>query len=179
MKLLLTNIISAMICLVAIEGKAQQFSGGGAISYNATLQTPGINLRSYYNVDHHLCFGPEITFFLPTTEIKEDEEITKTVREINFNAHYIIELSEHVGVYPIIGVNYTREREEILFFADGAREELTTDAVGLNIGAGIHVPLSSVIPFLEYQYVIGTFKEHIISAGAFYTFGKTSESHEE
>jgi len=153
----------------------QHISLGGGIPYNATSETVGINLRGYYNIEEHICFGPEFTYFFPRTVTVDDEEIETLIWEINFNAHYIFEVSEGLGVYPIFGLNYTREIENIDFLSSGMAERIVVDAIGLNIGGGFHVPQPSFIPFVEYEYVVGDLSEHIITAGVFFTIGRGNE----
>jgi len=156
----------------------QHISLGGGIPYNATAETFGINLRGYYNFKEHICFGPEFTLFFPRTTTFDDEEIETLIWEFNFNAHYIFEVSENIGAYPILGFNYTREIEDITFLSNGMIERKTVDAIGLNIGGGFHIPQPSFVPFLEYEYILGDLSEHIITAGVIFTLGSSDEEKE-
>lgn len=170
--------ISLFILFFSVNSYAQHISLGGGIPYNFTAETPGLNLRGYYNMGEHFCFGPELTFFLPKTEIHDMEEIETTIWEINVNAHYIFEVSEHLGIYPIIGLNYTREKEDISYLLTGETEEKMVDAVGMNIGGGFHLPLPHFVPFVEYEYVVGDLSEHILTVGIFFSIGEENESEE-
>ena len=167
---IITILFLFSVC--TIHGQTS-FSLGGGIERNLTIDAFGGNLRAYYNVGDHFCIGPEFSAFLPKTIEREDETEEIHVWEVNLNAHYIFELNHKLGVYPIIGLNYTREREEItLLNSTEAPEEETVTAWAANFGFGFHVPFDQVVPFAEYHFTTGKLQEHIVSIGVFYMFGK-------
>ncbi len=161
-----------------IFSTAQKISIGGGMPYNVTVEAPGLNLRGYYNVNESFCFGPEFTFFFPGTESKAEEEIEKSIWEINLNAHYVFELNEQLGVYPILGFNYTREKEDINYAFTNEKATKTKEAFGLNLGGGFHVPLPQFTPFVEYEYVVSSLSEHIITVGVFFNIGGANKETE-
>jgi len=171
--------MTIMLSLSLNMSYGQSFSLGGGIPYNLTAEVPGINLRAYYNIKDKICFGPELTFFAPKTIMHDDEEIKTNIWEFNWNFHYIVEVSEHLGIYPIVGFNYTQEKEDITFMSSGEDKTETINALGINIGGGFHRPLENMVPFLEYEYVLGDLSEHIITAGVFFTIGKEHSSSKE
>lgn len=154
---------------------AQSFSLGGGVPYNLDIEIPGINLRGYYNAGETFCFGPEFIFFFPKKEIHGNKETEIKIQEFNFNAHYIFELSKNVGVYPLVGLNYTLEKEETTYLNQTLKEEDLIKSFGVNLGGGIHFPISNFVPFLEYEYVLGDLSENIITIGAFFIIGKEEE----
>lgn len=154
---------------------AQSFSVGGGVPYNLSIESPGINLRGYYNVAETFCFGPEFIFFFPKKEIHDNKETEISIQEFNVNAHYIFELKKHIGIYPLVGLNYTLEREKITYLDKAETANDLIKSFGVNLGGGIHFPISNFVPFLEYEYVLGDLKEHIVTFGAFITLGKEEE----
>lgn len=179
MKLLQLSWLLFLIGFLPTNVHAQHFSAGGGVAYNATVETPGLNLRGYYNKGEHFCFGPEFTYFFPKNETHGDEAIKTSVWEINFNAHYIFEVNERLGVYPLFGFNYTKEKEAITYLSKAETKEESVDAFGVNLGAGLHVPLPKFTPFIEYEYVASNLSEHVITLGFFVNLGKKDAVHEE
>ncbi len=123
-------------------------SFGIGIPYSFELETIGINARVYYNLTEKICFGPEASFF------KKDD---KTVKDVELVGHYIFE-TKWVGIYPLIGVNYTQETEH----------EHTVDAFGFVYGAGTHRNFGKFTAFMEYSRVQSDLKDHVFSLGVFY-----------
>ena len=175
----LNCIITFLLLFTLSMLSAQKYSVGGGTPYNISTESLGINIRSYYNVDDKICFGPELSYFFSTTEIHGEEEIETKVIEFNFNAHYIFEVGEKLGVYPLIGLNYTRELEDITVLTTGEQISESHNIVGINAGGGFHVPFKNFVPFVEYEYVIGDLGEHIVVAGLFFPIGKKEEENKE
>ena len=168
------NIILIIYFLLSSHSiVGQHISLGGGIPYNASKEHTGLNLRGYYNIGEQICFGPEFTVFFPKTVTHINEEIQTSIWEINFNAHYIFEVSEKLGMYPIIGFNYTREIEDITILSTGLTDKKTHQYIGLNIGGGFHLPQPKFVPFIEHEYVVGDLSDHIITVGLFFPLGVT------
>lgn len=144
-------------------------------TYSIGLETPGINVRTYYAVDHHFCFGPEISFFLPATH----GDIETRLFEANLNLHYIFELSHRWGVYPLGGINYSIETERDL----NHNSSHALDFFGANVGAGFHYVRGPLLFFAEYKYLISDLSDHFPTVGVLYNLklgkhNRTSETHE-
>ncbi len=162
--------------LTSVFCYGQSISAGAAFEYNTSIESPGFNLRSYYNLNENICFGPELTFTFPktirTTIYKEDIFIF----EANINAHYIFELfEEKLGAYPLFGVNYSSEQIELTRFDNNTTETKSRNSFGFNIGAGFHVPLNKFQPFVEYHFITGELGESVVSLGLLYTFGNNND----
>jgi len=93
-----------------------------------------------------------------------------TLREINFNGHYIIHTGiEDLGIYPVGGLNYSVEEE--------GEEDIK--AWGLNIGAGIHYELDHHWTiFGEFIHLTGELSEETTLFGIFYTLRKKHSEHD-
>ena len=74
-------------------------------------------------------------------------------------AIYLLEISHRTALYPLTGLNYSREKE-----TENGEEE-TTDAFGLNLGAGMHFAYGKVLPFAEYKYIFSDLSQHVFRIG--------------
>lgn len=125
------------------------FSLGGGVPFSLHFEIPGVNLRGYYNINHNICFGPEVSYF------KQDD---LGVFDLDFVGHYIFELP-WIGIYPVVGVNFTNERS--------AHD--TNEGFGALFGGGIHRNHKRFTFFTEYTHVQGVLTDDFITAGILYT----------
>jgi len=131
---------------------------GAGGTYGSNIEQFAPNFRIYYGVNEHLCFGPEFSpFYLKTTE----NEWVK-LNEYSFVAHYIFELKEHFGVYPLIGINYSVEENK----HSGLTHSVSS--LGASIGTGLHLNWKNILPYLEYKYITGTLSQSTLSLGLIY-----------
>ncbi len=122
----------------------------------------GVNGRFYYGVNDAFCFGPEVSYFPyqdrgPTFE--------KMIIDLNINAHYIFELSEKIGLYPLSGINYTIEKERVLAATNEGEKE---EAFGINYGLGVHYRFNTFFIFSEFKGILGHLNAEFISAGVIF-----------
>lgn len=129
----------------------------------------GVNTRLFYGINEKFCFGPEATFF-PYQEINDEYELEVT--DLNFNAHYIVELSHKIGIYPLSGINYTIEKERLLIDSD---EPEKVEAFGWNYGFGAHYMMGDLFAFAEFKGVIGELSDEFITVGILFTLSKHKE----
>jgi hypothetical protein len=132
-------------------------------TWSFNLETPGINARAYFFLNKYICFGPEFTYFFEKTTIGENDDITITnAFTFDFNSHYVFEVMEHhrLGIYPILGLNYTNEKET------EHGETHLDEAFGLNLGAGFETPLSEKIHlFSEFIHTFSTIQDNVLFLG--------------
>ena len=121
------------------------FSFGPAATYSIPLNAMGINSRLYYNIGERLCFGPEFTY------LKKGEE---TIYDFNFIGHFIFE-TKIVGLYPLIGVNYTIEKIH----------EESDEAFGVVFGGGFHRNFNWVTAFAEYSHIESHLRDDFVTVG--------------
>ncbi len=150
----------------------QGWMAGVAPSLELKENLLGINTRIYYGPNDHFCFGPEVSFF-PYQEI--DNEYELKVTELNFNAHYIVELTHDFGIYPLSGINLTIEKERLIEVTDENKEE---DGFGLNYGLGIHYNLGKLFAFAEFKGVTGKLKDEFMTIGVIFLFSKPKDKQE-
>ena len=109
----------------------------------------GLNLRFHYFPSHKMCFGLETNIFP-----QEGEDLSEGL-ELTLNGHYIFELSEHWGVYPIGCLGWKKHHDESGFRA--------------LMGGGFHGSYGRLAPYIEYIYGAGFESEGIFIVGTFFT----------
>ena len=155
---------------------AQSWSLGPAVVYGDDIKESGIQIRSYYNLPgDRICFGPEFSHFFSSTENHQGEERRKQLNEVNFNVHYIFELSEKWGFYPLVGANLSFEKEEIRF-KNGGAESTNNSALGANLGVGFHHTLNKWLIFGEFDHLFSELSQNSLVLGTLYTFSKATEA---
>lgn len=165
------HLFILLLYLPLIDADAQSWSLGGGAVYGDDIENIGIHFRGYYNLaDNKVCFGPEFSNFFKKTETIQGEEISKRLSELNFNVHYIFEISEHWGLYPLTGTNISFEKEEVEVGLLKETEELTE--FGINLGFGAHRQFGNLILFMEYDHLFSKLSQNSFLLGAFITFGR-------
>ena len=61
-----------------------------------------------------MCFGPEFSQFFEKTERINGEDVSKKLNEFNFNIHYVFEINESLGFYPLTGLITVRKRKNLV-----------------------------------------------------------------
>jgi hypothetical protein len=138
-------------------------------TYGSDIEQFAPNFRIYYGVNEHLCFGPEFTLFY----LKTNENKWIKLKEYGFVVHYIFELKEHFGIYPLIGMNYSVEENK----HSGSIHAI--NSLGASIGTGLHLNWKNILPYLEYKYTTGTLSQSTLSLGLVYNFNLKSEHRNE
>jgi hypothetical protein len=159
-------LISSVFCLFAFSGltqdkeehdpteetedhhclfKKNSLSFGPAATYSFPLNAMGINSRLYYNIGERICFGPEFTY------LKKGDE---TIYDFNFIGHFIFE-TKIVGIYPLIGANYTIEK----------KHNESEEAVGLVFGGGFYRNFDWITVFAEYSHVESHLRDDFATIG--------------
>jgi len=168
------KILIILLFIFPFVGFSQGITFNLAGLYGFNFKHPGVHARIYYLVNEHICLGPEFSYFIPKIESRNQQDVITSLYEFNFNAHYQFEITEHLGIYPIFGYNYSIEVEK-----EG--QQITNHAAsGLNFGAGFHIPLKYITLFAEYNYVFsfGNLDDHVLILGAFYLLKLGKDKHE-
>lgn len=148
---------------------AQRAYLGAAAVYGDDIKSPGINARTTFFVLPELCLGPELTLFRPHEETVNGEALRRSLWEINLNAHYLLMLSKRSAIYPLLGLNYSRETETAVHQASPASETLSF--FGLNLGMGLHGEWRHVLFLAEYDRLIGELPQNTFSIGFYAPLG--------
>lgn len=170
------KIIAGLTLLILVvkvnDVKAQSYNLSLAGVYGDYIERPGINARVYYNLPNDkVCFGTEYSRFLTNNSSVGGHEISRNIYEFNFNIHYIIELEEKLGIYPVAGLNLSSEREKITD-SHGDMEEESFSEFGTNLGFGVHRPFNNWVLFAEYIHLFSDASQNSYLIGVFVTFGK-------
>ena len=83
--------------------------------------------------------------------------------EINFNAHYIFELTHRFGTYPLVGLSYTTEEGRSTVDLNDTDQH---SAPGINFGLGTHYGIRNILLFAEFKGVIGELNDEFFTLGA-------------
>ncbi len=172
-----TNALLLLLLLTAFAPNLVRAQEGFTAGFGGALETAdelyGVNLRVFYAINEHFCFGPEVSIF-PFQDINNDVE--KSITDLNINAHYILEATHNLGVYPLLGVNYTIEDERNV--QNNAISE-KIEAIGINYGFGAHYKIKNVFLFAEFKSIIGELSAEFITAGIIFSLPKKhKEKHE-
>ncbi|WP_422105951.1 outer membrane beta-barrel protein [Winogradskyella sp.] len=159
------------MCLSTIGAQVEPptLMPGLSAVYSTNLEAAGLNARLYYAADHHYCFGPEVSYFKKDTDDSET-----TFFEANINLHYILDLGQGIGVYPLSGINYSIET--VAENHSMEIEEYTEEGFGLNLGAGLHYAKGRFLFFSEYKYVVSEWNDHFFTIGALINFSLSNHS---
>lgn len=166
--------ISVIFCFCGFyRATGQSYSVAAGAAYGDDIETVGFHTRAYYNFPNgKVCLGPEFTWFGTNDEVEGSLRTETSLWELNFNAHFVFELSHKVGFYPVLGLNFSREKEDF-FVNDVFEEEETFEKWGVNAGAGFHYILNhKFIAFTEWDHLFSDLSQNTFTVGIFYTFGK-------
>jgi len=170
----LIQVILIIPFFFSLKGIAQEgIIGGLGASYELDQQLYGVNARLFYAPNHHVCFGPEVSYF-PYQDINSEYE--ETIIDLNINAHYIFELTHKLGVYPLSGINYSIEKERLLTNSSETEE---LDALGLNYGVGAHYNVGKMFLFVEFKGLIGRLSDEFITIGTIFRIASKKDKNKE
>lgn len=159
--------LTIIFIFAAISTSNAQIIPGGGIIYGDDIEEVGINLRAYKFVNEKICFGPEFTLFNKHNTVIGGENAEIGLWEINFNAHYIFEIGEGLGVYPLTGVNFSREVEKVEGHSD-----VKESVLGLNAGFGAHYEKNKLLFYAEYDRLISDLGQNSFTLGVLFILGK-------
>jgi hypothetical protein len=149
------------------NGYAQSIMFGVGGTYGTDIQQSAPNFRLYYGLNEHICFGPEYSYFPTKSHHNSDVQLS----EYGFVAHYIFEVAEKAGLYPLVGLNYSVEKES------HQEESITHDAFGASVGLGFHLMVKNVLPFAEYKFITGPLSQSTFSIGLIYHLSLGEKEH--
>ena len=163
-----------------IQVTAQRFDLGVAAVYGDDITKFGQNTRFYVNTnDHRFCLGPEFSWFQEDSKIVGGEELQRNLVEFNFNGHMNVELFGPLMFYPLIGLNYSLEKEDYVHNGE-IEESETLKEWGFNLGSGLHYNLGKDwIIFAEYDHLFSKLSQNTLTFGILVGFGKIKSGHHE
>jgi len=161
-----TSLIIFIATVTTANAQIDLIAGIGG-TYELENELYGVNGRLYYGVNRAFCFGPEVSIFpFQSTE----DGIETSVIDLNLNAHYIFEVTEKLGIYPLAGINYTIEEERLIENTNNSEEE---EEFGINYGLGAHYNIAkNLFLFAEFKGIIGRLKDEFLTIGLIIDFTK-------
>ncbi len=164
------NLFKAFIVLAVVlafsttESKAQMSAGGGLV-YGTSINTIGISINGKYEFTEDWSADPAFTYFIPKNGL------TWMVLDLDVN-YQITEFDGVGGLYGIGGLGMTFSHfnwgDEYASIMGSTSTTATT--VGLNLGAGLNIPLSdnmAIAPELKFTIANGSY----FRIGAKFMFG--------
>lgn len=146
---------------------------GAGLIYGTEVEQVGLNARGGFRFGNWRV-APGINFFFPQNDDFFGGDLKTTVWSINIDGNYVFEPGGIVGVYPLVGLNFTTVRVKSSSDNGGLFDETTVSdtEVGVNIGAGVEFDVKVIKPFLEFKYVIGNFDQAVFTGGVKFGIGK-------
>lgn len=169
MKKILFSIIASLFLVTSISAQDQEglFSVAGNISYGSENDLIGFGGRAQYGFTEHIRGSAEYKYYLDRRDWSE--------WQINMDAHYLLEASDAVSLYPIVGVRLSRWTVDT---GRGSgvlpehRYKRSTSKLGANLGFGTQIQLSyNLYLQLEPKYEISKYYSQFSgSAGLMFQF---------
>ena len=154
----LKSLLIVALLTINSSGFSQSLMFGFGGTYGTDIQQFAPNFRIYYGLSHEICFGPEYSYFPSTKHGDYDVQLN----EFGWVIHYIFHVKEKAAVYPLLGLNYSIEKESI-------NESMhQTSALGAAFGLGFHWNADRFLPFIEYKFITGKLSQSTISMGLIY-----------
>ncbi len=153
------NLLFALIFLLFPAISFSQFTHVGvAAGYGTEIKEPGFGAYGMFSVNEEIKIMPNVMFYLPHKVNTDDGTQKFTWWTISVDGNYIIINQQTLRFYGIMGLTFisiTGEQDEVINGQE-FKDKLTMQKLGLNIGAGIRLPLSEYIaPFAEVKYTLG------------------------
>lgn len=160
MKRLIVLVVLAVISLSAFAQTRQGDSSIGAnvgYSFDSENVTLGIDYR--YNITDEVRLAPSITHFVKSNH--------HSAWAIDLNAHYVVQLSEKFGFYPLGGLSLSFWKWDL-----GGNHSVDHNRLGANIGLGGEVYASKELTVgLEVKYnIVKTYDQALFAVRAAYNF---------
>ncbi len=154
-------VLSISLCCSFSHSTAQTYSLGLAGVYGDDIDNLGVHVRGYINSrNHKFCIGPEFTWFFRETTSQDNQVLERDLFEINLNGHYVMELTETLGLYGLTGLNFSQEKEVYLHDGQIEEEEVFRE-YGINLGAGVHYIINANwMVFGEYDHLFSNLSQN-------------------
>lgn len=167
-----------LLLFITVQALSQRFDIGVAAVYGDDITKFGQNTRFYVNTnDHRFCLGPEFSWFQEDSKMVGGEELQRNLIEFNFNGHMNLEIVGPLMFYPLIGLNYSVEKEDYVHNGE-IEESETLREWGFNLGSGLHYNLGKDwILFAEYDHLFSKISQNTLTFGILVGFGKIKGGH--
>jgi hypothetical protein len=172
----MNKTVLLLVCLITSVSNsklsAQLTFLGASANYGSWIKEIGAGVYGIYSINKRIDIVPNATYFLPHEEIIDTPLDTGTVQytwwSINLDGHYVLFEKSIFHIYGLMGLSFTNETEIKDYQTMGQPFNIKTNTtkLGLNAGAGVHLPLSKFfIPFAEIKYTLGEKHQGVVSLG--------------
>lgn len=162
------TILSLFILMASFLTANAQFSAEAGLTFQTKIKKAGVQVKGVYDVSETIAGAAGINFIFTESA----PGIKTSLTEINLDGHYHLLQQEKFSFYPLAGINFTRSKVKFDGATLGGFSGSSTN-VGLNIGGGIKLPLSTVISLIieAKAVVVGDNGSRVgLYAGANYAF---------
>lgn len=149
-----------LLILTGIQFAANaQLRVGAGLGYGTDAEDLGLQFRAVYTISGPWRAAADfVTYFDGVEDV--------SLWEFNLNGHYAFINDEKKTIYALAGLNFFKYNYDA---TSGIADNSDT---GLNIGAGLEVPIASALEFYtEARFSLGGSDQFFISAGVQYFFG--------
>ena len=154
------HLLVTLLFLTGIQFAANaQLRLGAGLGYGTDVEELGLQFRGVYTItDPWRAAADFVTYFDGVEDL--------SVWELNLNAHYAFLNDEKKTVYALAGLNFFK----INYDATSGNSD--NSDTGLNLGAGLELPITPQIEFYsEARFALGGSEQLFISAGIQYFLG--------
>lgn len=160
-------IVMCMLAVLGTAASAQNNQGQSAFGFNVGYGFSD-NSNMLFALDYRYCLTDEIRFAPSLTYFVEDESLSAWA--IDVNAHYLFQVNEMFGLYPLAGLDLSFWRYGDIDGGHGLHKTFTR--FGVNLGAGGEVYATDQLTVgLEFKYnLIKDFNQPILAVRVGYSF---------
>lgn len=155
----LVILVMLTVCSVSIFAQTRKgdSSFGANVGYGFDTENVTLGVDYRYNVTNEIRITPSITHF-----VKHDY---RSAWAIDLNAHYVVQVSENFGFYPLGGLSLS-------FWKLGDKHTVNRNRLGANIGLGAEVYASRELTVgVEFKYhIIDDWDQAMFAVRAAYNF---------
>ncbi|HRI58499.1 MAG TPA: outer membrane beta-barrel protein, partial [Saprospiraceae bacterium] len=133
----INHILLTLILMAGIQLAANaQLRLGAGLGYGTDIEELGLQLRGVYTISDPWRGAADFVFYFDGVE-------DLSIWELNLNAHYAFITDEKKTVYALAGLNFLK------FNYDASSTFADNSDTGLNLGAGLELPISGPFEFFS------------------------------
>ena len=176
-------VLALFLVLFTAEGAFAQKKGettfGVNMAYGIKVPNVGMELEMHYGILDDIRLEASFDYLFRNKAIN--------MWDLNLNAHYVIPVSKHVGLYPLVGFAYTNwgvkanwsvedkeiaDKIEDMGLLTEGKVSGHTGKIGANLGVGADYNLSEKLALnLEAKYqLLSDLSQVVFSCGVTYKF---------
>ncbi|MDH6311750.1 opacity protein-like surface antigen [Parabacteroides sp. PFB2-10] len=154
-------LVSASVFAQTEKG---QSSVGANVGYGFDSEHVSLGIDYRYSITDEVRIAPSITHFVKNNNL--------SAWNFDVNAHYLVQLSDMFGFYPLAGLSLSLWKADLGRFEEFFQGNGNENRFGVNVGLGAEVYATQNITVgLEVKYhIIKDFDQALIAVRAAYVF---------